>query len=70
MRVNRVIEGQRLQRVYTLCFLGPGEGDSRVQFIEAMDDAGAIAEARSKGLFTVKELWDRHRLVATIDPRV
>ena len=51
-------------RLYTICFFDPGLAVPRVQLFEAATDSEATAMARSLGRFKMRELWDRHRLVA------
>ena len=53
-------------RVYTLCFFEPQSVVPQVVLIDAIDDAEALAEARSRRAFMMREVWDRHRLVGVI----
>jgi hypothetical protein len=53
-------------RVYTLCLFDPGRLVPRVQLLDAATDEDAIAEANSMSPGTRRELWHRHRLVASI----
>jgi len=55
-------------RIYTLCFFEPDAIVPQVVLIDALDDAGALAEARTRRAFMVREVWDRHRLVGVIQP--
>ena len=56
------------QRTYTVCFFAVGLVVPDVQLIDASSDEEALESARSSRLFTRRELWDRHRLVAVIPP--
>ena len=53
-------------RTYTVCFFAVGRIAPDVQLIEAASDEEALEAARSSRLFTRREVWDRHRLVAVI----
>lgn len=53
-------------RIYTLCFFEPQSVVPQVVLIDAIDDAEALAEARSRRAFMTREVWDRHRLVGVI----
>jgi hypothetical protein len=55
-------------RIYTLCFFQPRAIVPEVVLIEAVDDAEALAEARSRRGYTTREIWDRHRLVGVLEP--
>ena len=55
-------------RVYCVCFFGRGVVVPDVLLIDAASDDQALAEARLRGSFTTREVWDRHRLVAVIPP--
>ena len=55
-------------RVYTACFFDPGVIVPRVSMLAAANDEEAIAAMRSSQIFKMRELWDRHRLVAVIPP--
>lgn len=55
-------------RLYTACFFDQGLIVPRVRLLEAATDEDAITEVRSSHIFTRRELWDRHRLVAVIPP--
>ena len=53
-------------RVYTICFFDRGLLVPRVTLIDAASDEEAVSEARSMSPWTRREVWDRHRPVATI----
>lgn len=53
-------------RVYSICFFDRGLVVPQVTLIDATTDADAISQARSMNRFTVREIWDRHRLIAVI----
>jgi len=55
-------------RIYTLCFFEPQAVVPQVILIDAVDDAEALAEARSRRAFLTREVWDRHRLVGVLEP--
>lgn len=52
--------------VYSICFFERGFIVPEVSIIAADSDAEAVAEARTRRLFTTREVWDRHRLVTLI----
>ena len=56
------------RRIYTLCSFDRGLVVPRVQLIDALTDDEAVAFARGGDLCSLKEVWDRHRLVAVIQP--
>lgn len=56
-------------RVYTVCFFDPGQFVPRVKLLDALTDEEAIAEARTMNPWTKRELWERHRFVATIQSK-
>ena len=56
-------------RVYTLCSFDGGLIVPKVQLIDAATDDEAVARARGTNMWNLRELWDRHRLVAVIPPR-
>lgn len=53
-------------RTYTVCFFEPNAVVPQVVLIDAVDDREALAEARVRRAFTMREVWDRHRLVGVI----
>jgi hypothetical protein len=55
-------------RVYTLCFFDIERALSRVQMLDALTDEEAVAFASSTQIFQRREVWDHHRLVATLPP--
>jgi hypothetical protein len=55
-------------RIYTVCFFEPGSVVPQVHLIDAVDDGDALAEARGRRAFMIREVWDRHRLVGVIQP--
>ena len=57
-----------VSRVYTLCFFERGWVVPKVQLIDASTDDEAVEFARGSGWCSLKEVWDRHRLVAVIQP--
>ena len=65
---NRPALQQPENRIYSLCSFAQGVIVPDVRLIEAATDAEAIEIARDGRLFTTRELWDRHRLVAVIPP--
>ena len=56
----------RSLRVYTLCYFGRDYVVPEVELIDAATDDEAIEAARHSHPFMRREVWDRHRLVATI----
>lgn len=56
---------QRL-RVYSICSFGPQMVVPDVELIDAESDEDAITLARSRRFGMRREIWDRHRLVATV----
>ena len=56
-------------RVYTICHFDAGLLVPRVKLFDGASDEEAIAEARAINPWSRCEIWDRHRLVATIRPR-
>ena len=59
---------QPQNRIYTLCVFDAKSVVPQVLFIDALDDAEALEEARSRQAFMMREVWDRHRLVGVIQP--
>jgi hypothetical protein len=57
------------RRIYTLCSFDRGLVVPKVQLIDAVTDDEAVAFARGSDLCSLREVWDRHRLVAVIQPR-
>jgi len=55
-------------RVYSLCSFDRHLVVPTVELIDAQTDADAVFVARSRKLTMRRELWDRHRLVASIPP--
>jgi len=55
-------------RVYSLCSFDPGSVVPTVELIDAETDADAVTVARSRKITMQREIWDHHRLVATIRP--
>jgi hypothetical protein len=55
-------------RIYTICSFDPGLVVARVKLFDARTDSEAIETARSIDRFKVRELWERHRLVAEFKP--
>ena len=55
-----------VMHVYTLCFFRRGEVVPAVEIVEALDDTDAILIAQTKGPSFMREIWDRHRLVARL----
>ena len=53
-------------RVYSLCSFDPGLVVPEIELIDANNDEDALAQARCRRFSMRRELWDRHRLVATI----
>jgi hypothetical protein len=60
---------QAVRRVYTLCSFDRGLVVPKVQLIDAVTDDEAVAFAGGSNLCSLREVWDRHRLVAVIQPR-
>lgn len=60
---------QLLSRVYTICTFDRGLVVPNVRLIDAETDDEAVAFASDCSLSSVKEVWERHRLVAVIEPR-
>ena len=58
---------ERLQ-VYTVCLFGRNFVVPEVQILEAPSDESAIAEARTRNVFSSREVWKGHRLLAVIPP--
>ena len=54
------------QHIYSVCFFAGGLVVPDVELVEAGNDDEAVDFARAKRLFTMREVWDRHRLVAVI----
>ena len=52
--------------VYSVCFFDSEMVVPNVELVEAGNDDEAVDIARAKRLFTMREVWDRHRLVAVI----
>jgi len=59
---------EAVSHVYSLCFFRPGDIVPDVRLIEAASDDEAVESARENLLFTTREVWERHRLVAVIPP--
>lgn len=60
-------EDIRGMRVYSVCYLDPKHVvPVAVEVIDALGDQEAILLTTSKRRFLVREIWDRHRLVARI----
>ena len=62
-------QDQAIRRVYTLCSFDRGLVVPKVQLIDAETDDEAVAFAAGSNLCSLREVWDRHRLVAVIQPR-
>lgn len=60
---------QLLNRVYTICTFDRGLVVPNVRLIDAQTDDEAVAFAGDCSLSSMKEVWERHRLVAVIEPR-
>ena len=56
------------RRIYSVCFFEAGFVVSNVKLIDAISDDEAIESARTDRLFTTREVWSGHRLVAVIPP--
>lgn len=63
------VDGNRVVHIYSLCFFGRDEVVPTVELIEALDDYDAMLIAKSKRPSLVREVWDRHRLVARLKSR-
>ena len=57
---------QNLSLVYSVCFFESGLIVPRVSLLEAASDDEAVSAAYAMNRFSMRELWDRHRLVAVI----
>ena len=55
-----------IPHVYSLCFFEGSSIVPDVELVEACDDEEAVDIARSRRLFAMREIWERHRLVAVI----
>ena len=53
-------------RVYSICYFPRGFPVPDVKLIDADSDEDAVEYARSSRPFTMREIWDHHRLVAVI----
>lgn len=54
-------------RVYSVCYLDPKHVvPMTVEVIDALGDDDAVMIARGRRQFLIREVWDRHRLVARI----
>lgn len=62
------LEHRKAGRIYTLCSFDRGLVVPKLQLIDAVTDDEAIAFARSSHVCSLREVWDRHRLVAIIQP--
>jgi hypothetical protein len=60
---------QQLSRVYTICTFDRGLVVPNIRLIDAATDDEAVALAGDCSLSSMKEVWERHRLVAVIEPR-
>jgi hypothetical protein len=58
---------QTMPKYRLYCINGDGRF-ARIHEIDAANDAAAVSEAREKHLSVRCELWDRNRMVATLDP--
>jgi len=58
--------GEHATHLYSLCYFCEDAIVPDVELFEAVDDDEAILLARSRRPAMVREIWDRHRLVARI----
>ena len=56
---------QQMPRIYSLCWFDEGLVVPQVSLLEAASDEEAIGRVRSMHRFKARELWQRHRLVAS-----
>jgi hypothetical protein len=57
---------QANSHVYSICYFDRGLIVPEVKLIDAGTDDEAVEYARSSRSFTMREIWERHRLVAVI----
>lgn len=53
-------------RIYTICEFDAGHLVPRVELFEAVTDEEAVSQAMLSEFAIRREVWDRHRLVASI----
>lgn len=56
-------------RIYNICAFKAGCVVPEVSLLEAGSDEEALHVASSAFAFAVREVWDRHRLVAVLKPQ-